>query len=93
MKGAEHQVESAGCDGYIAKPIDVRTLSSLIRQFLKEGPRQDVIPGSGTLKKTADGPLVNARAALIALEPAGPAPADEPEKVVAELLPQHQRRQ
>ena len=36
MKGDEARVLAAGCDGYIAKPIDTRTLSNVIAQSLKK---------------------------------------------------------
>jgi two-component system cell cycle response regulator DivK len=36
MKGDEQKARSAGCDGYITKPIDVRTLPSVVSKFLKE---------------------------------------------------------
>ena len=35
MKGDEQKALQAGCDGYIAKPIDVRTFPAMIRQYLK----------------------------------------------------------
>jgi two-component system cell cycle response regulator DivK len=35
MKGDEERVLAAGCDGYIAKPIDTRTLPDVIAQSLK----------------------------------------------------------
>ena len=34
MKGDEERARAAGCDGYIAKPIDTRTLPSLIATHL-----------------------------------------------------------
>ncbi|HYW48886.1 MAG TPA: response regulator [Bryobacteraceae bacterium] len=34
MKGEEQKAISAGCDGYITKPIDTRSLGSRIREFL-----------------------------------------------------------
>jgi CheY-like chemotaxis protein len=34
MKGDEVQAIAAGCDAYIAKPIDIHTFASLIMQFL-----------------------------------------------------------
>lgn len=34
MKGDESLAREAGCDGYITKPIDTRTLSGLIASFL-----------------------------------------------------------
>jgi len=36
MKGDEEKARAAGCDGYITKPIDTRTLPSVIRSFLPE---------------------------------------------------------
>src|SRR5690349_13443568 len=34
MKGEEQKAIDAGCDGYITKPIDTRTLGVRIREFL-----------------------------------------------------------
>src|SRR6185369_7330909 len=34
MKGDEQKAIDAGCDGYITKPIDTRTLGSRIREIL-----------------------------------------------------------
>jgi two-component system cell cycle response regulator DivK len=35
MKGNREQALAAGCDGYIAKPIDIRELPKQIEQFLR----------------------------------------------------------
>jgi CheY-like chemotaxis protein len=35
MKGDEERILAAGCDGYIPKPIDTRTLPNLIAGYLK----------------------------------------------------------
>ncbi|MGH2363987.1 MAG: response regulator [Chloroflexota bacterium] len=35
MKGDEAKAREAGCDGYITKPIDVRTLSSSLNAILE----------------------------------------------------------
>ena len=35
MKGDEEKALAAGCDGYIAKPIDTRRLPSLVKEFLE----------------------------------------------------------
>ena len=35
MKGDEERIIAAGCDGYIAKPINTRTLPSLIKGCLQ----------------------------------------------------------
>jgi CheY-like chemotaxis protein len=34
MKGDEERARAAGCDGYIAKPIDTRTLPKLVANFI-----------------------------------------------------------
>jgi two-component system cell cycle response regulator DivK len=39
MKGDKQRALDAGCDGYIAKPIDTRTLASLVARYL-EGSRE-----------------------------------------------------
>jgi CheY-like chemotaxis protein len=36
MKGDEERILAAGCDGYIPKPIDTRTLPNLIAGHLKK---------------------------------------------------------
>ena len=33
MKGDERRMRKAGCDGYISKPIDVRTLADQVRGY------------------------------------------------------------
>lgn len=35
MKGDEEKILAAGCDGYIAKPIDTRTLPKMIEHYLE----------------------------------------------------------
>ncbi|HEX6244428.1 MAG TPA: response regulator [Polyangiales bacterium] len=35
MKGDEERALAAGCDGYIPKPIDTRTLPTLVEQLLR----------------------------------------------------------
>ena len=35
MKGDEEKMLAAGCDGYIAKPIDTRTLPGVIQRYLE----------------------------------------------------------
>jgi len=35
MKGDKEKVVAAGCDGYIAKPIDTRTLANIIAGYLR----------------------------------------------------------
>ena|SRR5918992_1758174 len=39
MKGDEERILAAGCDGYIAKPIDTRTLPHLIATLIEEKQR------------------------------------------------------
>lgn len=34
MKGDEEKARAAGCDGYVTKPIDTRTLSAVIQGYL-----------------------------------------------------------
>jgi CheY-like chemotaxis protein len=36
MKGDEEKARAAGCDGYIAKPIDTRTLPGVVAGYLGE---------------------------------------------------------
>ena len=37
MRGDEEKALAAGCDGYIPKPIDTRTLLDVIAKYLREG--------------------------------------------------------
>jgi CheY-like chemotaxis protein len=37
MKGDEEKAMQEGCDGYITKPIDTRSLPSRLRQYLSKG--------------------------------------------------------
>ncbi|MBI2218761.1 MAG: response regulator [Candidatus Rokubacteria bacterium] len=34
MKGDDERVLAAGCDGYLAKPVDTRTFPALVAQYL-----------------------------------------------------------
>jgi CheY-like chemotaxis protein len=34
MKGDEERAKEAGCDGYVSKPIDTRTLPGLVSDLL-----------------------------------------------------------
>jgi CheY-like chemotaxis protein len=38
MKGDEERVLAAGCDGYVAKPIDTRTFPALVARYLSGAP-------------------------------------------------------
>ncbi len=40
MTGDREDTLAAGCDGYIAKPIDTRTLGEQVRRYLTEGAKQ-----------------------------------------------------
>jgi CheY-like chemotaxis protein len=44
MKGDEERVLAAGCDGYVAKPIDTRALPGVIADYLGRGSHA---PGEG----------------------------------------------
>ena len=37
MRGDEERARAAGCDGYITKPIDTRTLPATVAAYLAEG--------------------------------------------------------
>jgi len=39
MKGDEERVLAAGCDGYVAKPIDTRDLPAVVAEYLRQGRR------------------------------------------------------
>jgi CheY-like chemotaxis protein len=47
MKGDQARVLKAGCDGYIAKPIDTRGLPAQVAKFIvgKDKPRPEPKPG------------------------------------------------
>jgi two-component system, cell cycle response regulator DivK len=40
MKGDRDRIIAAGCDGYIPKPIDTRTLPQLVAQYLRPAERK-----------------------------------------------------
>jgi CheY-like chemotaxis protein len=35
MKGDEHKARSAGCDGYLVKPVDKRLLREVVKRYLE----------------------------------------------------------
>lgn len=39
MRGDEERALAAGCDGYLAKPIDTRTIGAVVRSFLSPAGR------------------------------------------------------
>src|SRR5689334_11089214 len=61
MTGDEQKARNAGCDGYITKPIDVRTLPSVVNKFLKEEHIHEGLPSSMMPQKPGDGPGTNTR--------------------------------
>ena len=40
MKGYEEKARAAGCDGYVSKPIDTRSLPGVIARFLENTPAE-----------------------------------------------------
>lgn len=49
MKGDDEAARAAGCDGFITKPLDTRTLTGDLRRFLDRDPAADLqgtAPGS-----------------------------------------------
>ena len=40
MKGDKERIIAAGCDGYVPKPIDTRTLAQLVRKYLEPAERK-----------------------------------------------------
>lgn len=47
MKGDEERVLNAGCDGYIAKPIDTRTFANVVASYLTAGHGSNGGPALG----------------------------------------------
>ncbi len=45
MKGDEERARNAGCDGYIAKPIDTRRLPTQVADFLRSDPTNEPTHG------------------------------------------------
>jgi CheY-like chemotaxis protein len=39
MKGDEEKAKAAGCDGYLTKPISIKTLAKVVGDHLRGGPR------------------------------------------------------
>ena len=44
MPGYREQALAAGCSGYISKPINTRTLSAQVREFLLAKPAESGVP-------------------------------------------------
>jgi two-component system, cell cycle response regulator DivK len=53
MKGDEENARVAGCDGYIAKPIDTRTFPTVVRGFLQTAGISPPAAGSGRFQPAA----------------------------------------
>jgi CheY-like chemotaxis protein len=51
MKGDEERIRAAGCDGYIAKPVDTRTLPQMVRGYLKRDAAASEALLTGILKR------------------------------------------
>jgi two-component system, cell cycle response regulator DivK len=47
MKGDEEKARAAGCDGYVAKPIDIETLPRIVREVLDRQRRWSEMPVVG----------------------------------------------
>jgi two-component system cell cycle response regulator DivK len=47
MKGDEVKAMAAGCDAYVAKPIDVQTLPLMVREHLDRQKRRSAFPPEG----------------------------------------------
>jgi len=47
MRGDEQKARAAGCDGYITKPIDTRTLPGIIREILARNDRVEPVRAGG----------------------------------------------
>lgn len=56
MKGDADRAREAGCDGYIAKPIDTRRLPLQVAELLARGRRAGNRPAGGARDRSADGP-------------------------------------
>jgi two-component system, cell cycle response regulator DivK len=48
MKGDEQKASEAGCDGYITKPIDTRTLPGRLREYIAARRRTAASPPAGS---------------------------------------------
>ena len=48
MKGDEERIRAAGCDGYIAKPLDYKAFLAEVRSPLAAGPVSAAIPSPHT---------------------------------------------
>ncbi len=46
MKGDDARILAAGCDGYVAKPIDTRQLGRQVREYLARSAERKPPPGA-----------------------------------------------
>jgi two-component system cell cycle response regulator DivK len=56
MKGDEQKARTAGCDGYVTKPIDIRSLPEMIARLLKARDRAEpcqLVPAAAAQKRNA----------------------------------------
>jgi len=51
MKGDEERIRAAGCDGYIAKPLDYKVFLSVVKARLAAGP----MPEAPTVERRSSG--------------------------------------
>jgi two-component system cell cycle response regulator DivK len=47
MKGDEERIRAAGCDGYIAKPLDYKAFLAEVKSRLTARPPSDAVPSPG----------------------------------------------
>ena len=55
MKGDEDKALSAGCDGYVTKPIDTRSLPAVIERYLKRANSDGAAPEAKPGRKRRTG--------------------------------------
>ena len=47
MKGDEERILAAGCDGYVAKPLDYKDFLAVVAATLAKAPRYERLEGGG----------------------------------------------
>jgi CheY-like chemotaxis protein len=68
MPGDEARARQAGCDGYLTKPIDARTLTASIRAYLDFGVHAPFAPTAGAAPPAPETPADNAIAGIPEVE-------------------------
>jgi len=53
MPGDDERARQAGCDGYLTKPIDTRTLIARIREYLDQGREAPFAPAAAPMRTAA----------------------------------------